>query len=208
VNTIFATPAFLFLTLAASALAGEPVKRSQGYYSSLYTDSPFTTKPPPTAAGPMNNPLEDYALIGVSPIGKVDNADAYRVTLLNKKQPDERITVSSGDAKSDFKILEVIRKSGDPLGTTVRMSTGSMTGTVSFDEKLLTLATAQPKAPNQNPIPGGPQLQPGMPMPPGVNPPGVPPRQPRPRVIPPPAMPLVPVQPQPGQQAVRPQRRN
>jgi hypothetical protein len=202
VKSSTAKPVFWLLALSTSVWAEVPQKAPPGYYSSLYTDSPFTTKPPPVTAGPLNNPLEDYALIGVSPIGRVDDADGYRVTLLNKKKPDERITVNSGDAKSDFKILEVIRKSGDPLGTTVRMSTGSMMGTVSFDEKLLTLAVAQPRVQTQQPVQGGPQLQPGMPN----MPPGVPPRQPRPRVVPPPAVPP-PVSTQPVQQAPRPLRR-
>jgi hypothetical protein len=202
-KSTIAKPVFLLLAVTTYGWAEIPRKAPAGYYSSLHMDSPFTTKPPPVAAGPLNNPLEDYALIGVSPIGKVDNADGYRVTLLNKKKPDERITVNSGDAKSEFKILEVIRKSGDPLGTTVRMSTGSMMGTVSFDEKLLTLATAQPTAPGQIIMPGAPQLQPGMPN----MPPGVPPRQPRPRVVGPPPVPqpMPPTQPIP--QAPRPQRR-
>ena len=126
-----------------------------------------------------SNPLDDYALIGVSSIGKISGTESYRVTLINKKKPEDRITVTSGDTKSEFQILGVVPKPGSPLDTVVKMSSGSMTGTVAFDEKLLTIAAAVPKAPVPGQInqPGGPIPQPGMP---------VPQRVPRLRFVPPP----------------------
>jgi hypothetical protein len=171
-------PVLLLLALTGVAAADLPKKAPLSRYSSLWTNSPFTSKPPPPEAGPENNPLDDYALIGVSPIN--DN-NGYRVTLINKKKPDERITVDSDETVSGFKILGVTRKPGDPLGTVVRMSSGSMTGTVSFEENLLTVAAA--KAPPQAAPPQVPG-QPPQPVPPGQ---AQPLRQPRPRVIPPPA---------------------
>ena len=174
-----ANPALALLALTGVAAADLPKKAPLSRYQSLYTNSPFTSKPPPAESGPESNPLDDYALIGVSSIG----GTGYRVTLINKKKPDERITVDSDNAKSGFKILGVTRKSGDPLGTVVKMSSGSMEGTVSFDQKLLTLVAAAPKPvvqqPGQPPQPG--QVQPGQPVQPGG-----PQRQPRPRVVPPP----------------------
>jgi hypothetical protein len=166
----------LALALGGPAAADLPRKAPLTKYAGLWTNSPFTSKPPPAEAGPVANPLEDYALAGVSPVG-----NGYRVTLLNKKTPTERITVDSDNPKSDFKILAVTRKSGDPLGTVVRMSSGSLVGSVSFDEKLLTLVAApvaakvNPNAPKAVPIPG----QPPQPVTTG------PQRQPRPRVVPP-----------------------
>jgi hypothetical protein len=112
--------------------------------------------------------------------------------LLNKKKPEDRITVNTSNPKSEFKVLEVIRKAGDPLGTVVRMSyspvsetgtaTSTVTGDVSFDEKLLTLAAPPatkvvPKAPPGVVVPGQP-LQPGQ-----TTQPGQAPRTPRPRVV-------------------------
>ena len=165
------------LALTGWAAADLPKKAPITKYTRLWQDSPFTSKPPPPEAGPEANPLEDYALAGVSPF-----TGGYRVTLLNKKKPDERITVDSDNKNSEFKILGVTRKPGDPLGTVVRMSSGAVTGTVSFDEKLLTLAAppAAAKVPTNAPpgaVPGQPPVQPGM----------APQRQPRPRVVPPPA---------------------
>lgn len=190
---LFSTP--LLLALAGIASADVPKKAPLSRYTGLWTNSPFTSKPVVQAGEEEANPLDDYALIGVSPI---ENS-GYRVTLINKKKPDERITVDSGKTVSNFSILGVERKPGDPLGTAVKMKSGSKTGTVRFDEKLLTIAAPKPAAvqqPNPNGQPQQPQLQPGQQ--PQVQ------RQPRPRVVPPPT-------PQAGQaqpaQNQRPQRR-
>lgn len=183
----------LVLATAGWAAADLPKKTPKTKYRGLWENSPFTSKPPPPEEGPVVNPLEDYALAGVSPI-----TGGYRVTLLNKKKPEERIFVFSDDVnpKHGFKILGVERKSGDPLGTVVRLSSGPVTGSVSYDDKLLTITQAAPKPPQAQPghpaIPGQPMLQPGQ----------MPQRQPRPRVVPPPIPGQVNIQ---GQPQVQPQ---
>lgn len=189
---ILLTPA-----LVGWAVADLPKKAPLMKYTGLWTNSPFTSKPPPPEQGPAVNPLEDYALGGVSPIGS-----GYRVTLLNKKKPDERITVDTDKPSEGFKILSVTRKAGDPLGTIVHMSSGSVSGTVAFDESLLKLAAAPAAAPKPQ-LPPGVQPQPGQPPQPGQ----APQRQPRPRVVPPPPAAANPqAQPQSGQ-SQRPDRR-
>jgi hypothetical protein len=168
--------------LAVTAASAVPEKAPLSRYQSLWTNSPFTSKPPPPEAAPQVNPLDDFALIGVSPIG----GGAYRVTMMNRKSPEERIIVEPGH--KEFKVLSVNRKPGDPLGTVVRMSNGRVEGSVSFDQNLLTLnpppAAPQPQAQG---IPGQPGAVPGIPgMQPGAD--GAQ-RQPRQRVVPPPAAP-------------------
>lgn len=195
-------PVLLLLALTGLAAADLPKKAPISRYTSLWTNSPFTSKPPPPGPGEVADPLGDYALIGVSPI---TGNDGYRVTLINKKKPDERITVDSNKTVGGFKILGVTRKPGDPLGTVVRMSSGTTTGTVAFDEKLLTVVAKAPPAQVAPPqVPG----QPAQPVPPGQ---AQPIRQPRPRVVPPPApqaggAPAQPAQPVP-QPSQRPTRR-
>lgn len=189
----------ILLALTGWAAADLPKKAPITNYTRLWTESPFTSKPPPEVAGPVADPLEDYSLAGVSPV-----TGGYRVTLLNKKNPTERIIVESDRPSAGFKILGVTRKPGDPLGTVVRMSSGSVTGNVAFDEKLLALAP--PAAPAAQAGPKPPQaLLPGVAPgnPPGVShgaapvqPGQVPSRQPRPRVVPP-ATPTQPVRPGP-----------
>lgn len=192
-------PRMFLITLAITgwAVAAKPARPGLTKYSSLWSNSPFTSKPLPPPPGEEADPLEDYALLGVSPIG-----GGYRVTLIHKKKPEERVTVDSDRPSGDFKIISVVRKPGDPLGTVVRMTSGSRTGTVGFDEKLLVLAP--PPAPK--PQPGANPAQPGQPgAQPQLQPGQMPPRQPRPRVVPPP----VPTPPaaQPTQSTERPDRR-
>jgi hypothetical protein len=175
----------LLLALAGWACADLPKKAPISRYTTLWNNSPFTSKPPPQNAVDAPNPLDDYALIGVSSLGN----GTFRVTILNKKKPDEpRKYIESNQPKDGFRILEVIRKPGDPTGTTVRMQSGSVIGTIRYDDKLLALSPAAPQAP-----PGvvNPPGIPPQPVPPPVDPNGQPMRQPRPRVVPPPT-------PQPG----------
>lgn len=171
----------LSAALALPAFAEIPKQVPSTRYSILITNSPFTSKPPPPESAPEVNPLDDYALGGVSPI-----PGGYRVTLLNKKNPEERIFIPDD---KNFKLLAVHYSPGNPLGTTVRVSTGSKVGTVSVDEKLLTLKAAPAPQPVQQQNPQQPQI-PGVvpqqpPVPGQTN--GEAPRQPRPRVVPPPA---------------------
>lgn len=155
-----------------------PQKAPLSRYSGLWQDSPFTSKPPPPEAGPLVNPLEDFVLLGVSPI-----RGGYRVTMMDKKATDKRITVDSDNQSSNYKILGVSRTPGDPLGTSVQMSIGSKSGTIRYDEKTLVLAAAAPPNPVAPPgQPPMPVVQP-QPIPDGQQPV----RQPRPRVVPPPA---------------------
>lgn len=185
----------LFLALAGLVSADVPKKPQLTSYRGLWDNSPFTTKPPPPTGESPVNPLDDYALIGVSPIG----GSKYRVTLINKKKPEDRIMVYSDSTTSEFKILGVTKKAGDPLGTVVSMSAGTKTGTVRFDEKLLTITPPPPVKQAVQPGQPGQQVQPGQ-LPGQPNQPGQPGQrqpQPRPRVVPPPT-------PQPGQPQAQP----
>jgi len=173
-----------------------PRKAPLTKYRELWVNSPFTSRPPPPTppeAPPAVNPLEDYALVGVSSV-----ADGHRVTLINRNDPTERIIVDSTrpNPGQNIKILSVDHQRGRPLGTTVRLSMGRSTGTVGFEQALLTLkpppTQKQPQQPN---------------MPPGANSGDAQQnkgeaarRQPRPRVVPPAANPQQQgVQPNPGQ---------
>ncbi len=167
----------LCLLLLALAMAGTlhaevPQKAPLTKYQKLWQFSPFTARPVGTT-GPVYNPLEDYVLLGVSPI-----KEGYRVTLLNKKNPAEkRIVVESHKPAKGFEVLGVIRQKGNPRGTVVRLMRQGTTGTVGFEEKFLTLAPP-PAADKAAEPPANldaakkPPIAPKIPRAPVVQPPG------------------------------------
>ena len=181
--------------LVAIATAGVghaevPQKAPLEKYQKLWQFSPFTAKPVGTT-GPIYNPLEDYVLLGVSPI-----KEGYRVTLLNKKNPTEkRIVVETHKPTKGFTVLGVIRKTGDPRGTVVQLSREGSTGTVGFEDKFLTLT--QPVAkPKEEAPQGNPSAADG-------SKPHIAPKIPRATIVPPPTPPGMPptgvVPPKPGE---------
>lgn len=190
----------LLTVLASIALADVPRKPPITQYSGLWNNSPFTTKPIVENGPPEDDVFEDYTLAGVSPV-----KGGYRVTLMKRNDPSDRTFVYSNDPQPthSFKILSVERDSDKARSTVVHMMSGSRRGTVTYDEKLLTIAA--PKPPQQNPNSKAPQMR-GRPVTPvniksgaaavGQAAPGqagqatqASPRAPRPRVIGPPPAP-------------------
>ena len=176
------------ILLLAAAQAGEPQKKNVNSYSKLWTDSPFTSKPPPADGPEEINLINDWVLGGVSEV-----EGGYMVTLFHKKNAGETqvirpggTTVSKGDemewlergAAGSFTVDRVQYGKDSWKDTAVFLSVGGKVGSVKFDDKLLTpvVAAAPPAA-----KPGQPQ---GKPPVPGATPaPGV--RPPRQRVLPP-----------------------
>ncbi|MEP3214747.1 MAG: hypothetical protein ABJQ29_16245 [Luteolibacter sp.] len=170
-----------FLTLIAigisSAAADVPKKAPLYQYAELWTNSPFTSRPPPVTTGPVNNPLDDFTLTGISPV-----PGGYRVTIINKKDPNDKQVIPPG-GNGTFKIVSVDRNPGETLGTTVVLSNGSMQGTVAFEPDLITLNTAPPAPQQQNPQDQQQNLPPGVNIPNQGDPNSQP--TPRPRIVPP-----------------------
>jgi hypothetical protein len=169
----------IFSCLLVVAHADIPNKAPLVKYTGLWTNSPFTSKPAVVGQDPIANPLDDYTLTGIAQV-----PGGYMITIMNKKNPEKKEVITPG-GKGTFKVVSVNRNPGQRLGTTVVLSSGSMQGTVSFEPDLVTLK-APPAAPQ-----AGQQ---------GVLPPGITAaqanqtngadnrqRQPRPRIVPPPA---------------------
>jgi hypothetical protein len=157
--------------LSGIVTAELPKKAPINRYANLWLNSPFTSKPVLVAAGEQASIFSEYALAGVSPI-----KGGYRVTLMNKKNPSERIFIDSDDTSSKYKVISVDRKDGDFMETSVRLSSGSQVGTVRYDKKLLSITAPKTAPPS---LPGMPPTAP--PTKPGQQPL----LQPRPRIIPP-----------------------
>jgi hypothetical protein len=134
--------------------------------------------------GTVANPFDDLTLTGIAPV-----PGGYRITIMSKKNPEDKKVIEPG-VSGEFKVISVDRNPGKVLGTTVVLSSGSIQGTVSFEPDLITLS-APPAAPQENPQANN--LPPGAPGAQQPNPAAQPngqnstQRQPRPRIVPPPA---------------------
>lgn len=159
------------------AFADSPKKAPLVKYTGLWTNSPFTSKPPPLPPGEVVNPLDDFTLTGIAPV-----PGGYRITIINKKNPELKKVIEPG-VTGEFKVVSVNRNPEKTLGTTVVLSSGSIQGTVSFEPDLITLKAAP-----------APQRQPNAKLPPGITPAmagkkggtRTNARKPRPRIVPPP----------------------
>ncbi len=186
------TTTILTALLVLPAGAAAPKKPPLATYTSLWMNSPFTTKPVVESSGPAAdvNPFEDWALGGVSTLNGL-----YRVVLFSRKEANLQKVISQADSAAEFQIVEVKQDPKDYKKTEVTIASGAKRGKVTYDDKVLSTrgaaaAKAQAQAQQQAKAAQAaqargqrlPQIQPqpGQPNVPGQ--PGQ--RPPRMRVIP------------------------
>ncbi len=202
---------YSLLALSLSTLADIPKKAPLVKYTGLWTNSPFTSKPPVVDGPAAVNPLDDFTLTGIAPV-----PGGYRITIISKKDPTQKKVIEPG-GNNEFTLVSVNRDPDKLLGTSVVLSTGAMQGTVTFEPELVTLNVAPAAAPQ-----GQQNLPPGVVPDPNQQANGqaqqangqaqqangqAPQRQPRPRIVPPPA-PAGTTPAQPAQQQNRSERSN
>ena len=175
------TRALAILAFAASgslALAAVPKKVPVTSYSKLWSQSPFTTKPPPKSTVDENSALDDWTLGGVSEV----TGGGYMITLLNKKNVGESQIIRPGGvqkmlpdkvewlelgAPGTFKLDRVEYGKGGWKDISVHLLAGGKPGVIKFDDKTTVpkAGAAAPQA-NRQGQPGQPgQPQPGQPQP-------------------------------------------
>lgn len=118
--------------LMGFAVGEAPRKQEVDRYASLWNASPFTVKPSVHPA-PDTNPMEDWALGGLSEVN-----GGYYMILLNRKSPGKAEIVTP-QAESDFQVMSVRRDTNDYLKTQVQVSYQGLAAWIGYDEKLLTL---------------------------------------------------------------------
>lgn len=126
---------------AGELLAAPPSRPSQARYTKLHRDSPFTSKPISQGTVEAPNPMEDFALGGVSRLN-----DGYYVILFNKKKAGEKVVLRPGAKDNVFQVEEVKWSDKNWKETEVVLRTGSRTGSVTFEEALLKVKPATPAA--------------------------------------------------------------
>ncbi len=181
-NASLPLAAALFAALATLASGIEVPKKSPlTRYAPLWNESPFTTKPPPIENTPEENPFDELALRGIAPLAD----GGYLITVADKKKPDDTDIINTSRS-SEYQVVKVERDPTNRLGTVVHLKKGSMTGTITYDEKV----SSAPKTvqPQKQQAPNGQQGQqvagqPPQPQVPGQNlpPNGI--RPPRQRVV-------------------------
>lgn len=182
-------PALIVILGVAPAFAEVPRTPTLTRYSSLWTNSPFTSEPPPPQGAAAQNPLDDYSLGGISKLN-----DGYYAILINRKNPAEPKKIIRPGTKSDFEVVEVNWSDTNWKDTVAVIRHQGKQGSVTFDNKLLTVNSSAPTLvppPQENP-----GLPPGLIQPTPAPPPVVPAageesnkppmRAPRPRVVVPP----------------------
>lgn len=107
-------------------------------HTTLWTNSPFTSKPPAENTITQASPLDRFILIGVAPV-----PGGHRITMTDKKDLNKRIILEPG-VESALKVIRVNRNPSATLGTTVTLSDGNIQGDVRFEPALIT-----PKSPVQ-----------------------------------------------------------
>lgn len=135
---------FLLAGFSSILTAEIPRKAPITRYTGLWTNSPFTSKPPPVAPTSVDNPLDDFTLAGIAPV-----PGGYRITIVNKKDLNDVIVIDPSGS-SDFKLVSVSRNPEVSLGTTVVLSADGKQGTVTFEPDLITL-NKPPAAPEPQP---------------------------------------------------------
>lgn len=197
------------IALTATALAEPPVKKSLGEYSPLWTNSFFTSKPPPQGPNEAESAFTDWSLGGVSPVD-----GGYMITLFNRKKPEMTMTITPKRAITNdgttmetsepgkggtFSFVKVEQGKTSWKETKVTLMAGGKVGVLGFDTKSIIPKASAAPAGNRQGQPGQPQPAPGgvqVNVPPPSTPPQVTPvnganpnnqnnRVPRPRVVPP-----------------------
>lgn len=183
----------LFVAAAMPAYGAAPNRATitPTKYQKLWTQSPFTVKPPPpnVEAGP--GPLEDYTLASVSP-----SQEGWFVVLLNKKKREDRVRIVPGTENEEgFKVVEVKQDPASYKETKVKLAYRGDTGWLGYEDKYLALKRAAGGPAKAVPPRPGTPARPAVPTPAAARTPTPPPsptnqaspattRQPRVRRVP------------------------
>lgn len=161
--------------------ADPPRKDSLTKYRQLWEASLVTVKPVIEAPAPEDEttPLDDYTLGGYT-----RTTQGYFVSLINTKDPKDRLTIAPGVPGSQaYEVLEVKTDPSNFTSAQVLIKVGNQQKWLSYDEKHLVLrqpAQAKPAAEPANPT----QVKPPIPTSASNNTSNSQTRQPRVRRVP------------------------
>lgn len=121
---------FLFLA-GLPALAAVPAKKPLVAYALLWTRSPICSPPGTTCSLPAFNPFAEWTLGGVSAV-----SEGYRVTLINRQQPDQQRVLRSGES-DPFRIESVRFGTDSWKATTVVLNCNGFSQQLGFEDAFI-----------------------------------------------------------------------
>lgn len=131
---------------ASIASAQAPRKDPLTKYRQLWEKSLVTEKPPPPEEEAVEevSELDDYVLGGWT-----QTSQGYLVSLINSKNPKERLTIAPGmPNKGGYQVVDVKRDPMNYKASQVLIQLGTNKKWIGYEEKFLTLQ--QPPATQQN----------------------------------------------------------
>lgn len=132
--------AVMVCVFAAEIEATPPQKPVPAQYNGLVTRSPFTIRPVISSQLATSSLERDWMLGSIRP-----DESGWRVTLINKKDRNERVRLIPGFHAGGFQLLEVKQDPGASENSKVRVRKGSQTAWIGYDEKLVKLRPASNK---------------------------------------------------------------
>lgn len=131
-----------------------PRKPAASQFNILVAKSPFTIRA--TSEGTRSlSPLEKEW--GLGSIRPNTGGTGWSVTLINKKDRKKRLRFVPGFSPEGYELLEVKQDTKSPKASEVKVSDGSQTAWISYDENLIKLRkTTQSKQLSSRPIKGKP----------------------------------------------------
>lgn len=126
-----------------SSSAEPPRKPDFSQFRTLVQRSPFTIRPASRAFAPTSSLEQEWMLGSIRPDG-----DSWRVTLINKKDREQRIRLIPGFPTEGFELLNVKQDLTEPMESEVEIRKGGQTGRIRYDQKLIQVKSSSGKKPS------------------------------------------------------------
>ena len=133
--SIFSSTFIIVGLVAASVVhAVPPRKPAASQFNILVSQSPFTIRATSGATRSLS-PLEKEWMLGS--IRPNTGGTGWSVTLINKKDRKNRLRFVPGFSPEGYELLEVKQDTRNPSASEVKVSDGSQTAWISYDENLI-----------------------------------------------------------------------
>lgn len=153
------------ITSANVLSAAPPRKPTASQFNILVSRSPFTIKAASDGSQPLSPLEKDWMLGSIRPNV---TGGGWSVTLIHKKQRQDRIRFVPGFSPSGFELLEVKQDTAEPMQSRVKVRQGAQEAWIGYDEALIKIRSKSPQKQVSNkiikPVPGRSTVTPVAPV--------------------------------------------